>query len=213
MEAVFWLSFAVIAYVYVGYPLLLYAWHRRRPRRWARGLAPPPPVSIVIAARNEGPRLAGRIENLLELDYPSPVQIIVVSDGSTDETVDVLARYDGIVESVAAAPGGKAAALNIGVAHARHAIIVFTDARQGFAPDALRALVAPFADPGVGGVTGELLLDGEPGDRRAHTERRIPAAPRGSDSRRRAERRFSVASSIADGVGLYLAVREVDSTP
>jgi cellulose synthase/poly-beta-1,6-N-acetylglucosamine synthase-like glycosyltransferase len=64
-------------------------------------------------------------------------------------------------------PRGKAAALNAGVARARHEILVFADARQTFAPDALRALVAPFADRRVGAVTGELILEnagaGEPG--------------------------------------------------
>src|SRR5438552_14735621 len=109
-------------------------------------------------------------------------------------------------------PRGKAAALNAGVARAVHDILVFADARQMFAPDAVRALVAPFADPAIGGVTGELLLDCEASEvagRRAGTERRrAPGDRRSREERgpgRRAshDRRGRFASTIADGVGLY----------
>src|SRR4030095_13734711 len=92
------------------------------------------------------------------------VQIVVVSDGSTDGTKDILERYADRVDAVLLPPGGKAIALNAGVAATRHGIIVFSDARQSFASDALSALVAPFADPKVGGVSGELVLDCESGD-------------------------------------------------
>jgi len=172
-----------------------------------------PAVSIVIAARNEAARLAARIENLLALEYPADRrQIIVVSDGSTDDTVRVLSAYRDVVEIVDAPRRGKAAALNAGVARAAHGILVFADARQMFAPDAVRALVAPFADPSIGGVTGELLLDCEASEvagRRAGTERRRgPGDRRGADrgpGRRSSslDRRGRIASTIADGVGLY----------
>jgi cellulose synthase/poly-beta-1,6-N-acetylglucosamine synthase-like glycosyltransferase len=119
-------------------------------------------VSIVVAARNEGHALRARLENLLAADYPGDaMQIIVVSDGSTDGSAAVLDGYRGRVDVVELAPGGKARALNAGVAAARHDILVFADARQTFAPDALRALVAPLSDPEVGGVSGELVLDCE----------------------------------------------------
>src|SRR5436190_1784043 len=84
------------------------------------------------------------------------------------------------------AAGGKALALNAGVAAARHDIIVYADARQVFAPDALRELVAPFVDPAVGGVTGELLLDAE-----------SPCRRRGRD-RRASERRAGVRAHASD---------------
>ena len=106
---------------------------------------------------------------------------------------------------------GKAAALNAGVARASGDILVFADARQMFAPDALRALVAPFADPAVGGVTGELILDcgGRGGCGPARGERRHPQAcdrrssGRGPDRRLRLDRRGEQASTIGEGVGLY----------
>jgi biofilm PGA synthesis N-glycosyltransferase PgaC len=164
MEMMFWSSAAFIFYVYAGYPLLLVVWSKlsRRPRRPpVVPLQPLPSISIVIAVRNEAWRLADRIDNLLSLDYPAERQIIVVCDGSTDDTRSALAGAPPSVELICQPPRGKAAALNVGVAHARHDIVVFADARQTFAPDALRALIAPFADGRVGGVSGELLLDAE----------------------------------------------------
>src|ERR1700691_2786620 len=97
MQLLFWISALAIGYVYVGYPALLVVWAKWRPRPIRTSADPDavlPRISIVIAARNEAARLPARIENLLALDYPSDRrQIIVVSDGSTDGTLDVLSRY------------------------------------------------------------------------------------------------------------------------
>jgi biofilm PGA synthesis N-glycosyltransferase PgaC len=182
MAALFWISVAFIAYVYAGYPLLLGAWAwivagrvkpaattigdvRRADGR--RGRFEPsetddlPGVSIVIAARNEARRLPARIENLLASEYPADrLQIIVASDGSTDDTVDALAPYRDRIELLLLPPAGKASALNAAVAHARRRILVFADARQRFAPDAIRRMVSHFRDPRIGAVSGELLIDG-----------------------------------------------------
>jgi cellulose synthase/poly-beta-1,6-N-acetylglucosamine synthase-like glycosyltransferase len=210
MAGFFWLLVAFVVYVYIGYPLGLHLWRRLWPRPLAvNGMADRTPgVSIVIAARNEGRRLAGRIDNLLDLDYPAARrQIIIVSDGSTDDSLQVLARYEPTVESVAIAAGGKARALNAGVERARFGLLVFADARQAFAPDALRALVAPFADPQVGAVSGELVLEGETRDRRTLTSDRRGriVRPIAASLERRApdNRRHSMQSTIAEGVGLY----------
>lgn len=163
VEAIFWIALAVVAYVYIGYPLLLWIWSRVRPRP-VHPQPADPPVSIVLAARNEAHHLGPRIENLLSLDYPPErVQIVVASDGSTDDTAAVLASFGSRVTSVYLPAVGKAPALNAAVDAARHDILVFADARQRFAPDAIRALVAPLSDPGVGGVCGELVLDSESG--------------------------------------------------
>ena len=161
---VFWLAIAGVLYVIVGYPALLAAWSRIAPRPVHRGVETPG-VSVVIAARNEAAVLRKRIDNLLASDYPaSALQIVVVSDGSTDETSDILASYGKRIDAILLPDGGKARALNAGAAAARYNVLVFADARQTFAPDALRALVAPLADPCVGGVSGELVLDSESGD-------------------------------------------------
>src|ERR1051326_4209415 len=167
MIVLFWISAAIVAYVYLGYPCLIALWARavdRRPRpepfaadRW-------PAISIVIAARNEAARLAGRVHNLLAQEYPGPREIIVASDGSSDTTAAVLAPFGDAVRLLQLPPGGKPAALNAGVAASRGEILVFADARQRFAPGALMALVSNLSDPGVGGATGELVLDCEQGD-------------------------------------------------
>ncbi len=186
MILLFWASAFVVVYVYLLYPALLGLWARVAPRPVC---AEPhtPPLSIIVAARNEAERLSARLDNLLELDYPlGRLQIVVVSDGSTDATAEILTSYAPAVESVLITGGGKARALNEGVARARHDILVFADVRQRFAADALRALVAPLADPTVGGVSGELILDAEwreqrlgdwRGRRRLLEVREVAAAP------------------------------------
>lgn len=164
MEALFWCAFTMVLYVYLGYPTILAVWARIAPRPVHRSPITPG-VSIVIAARNEAPALQARIENLLTVDYPADrIQIIVVSDGSTDSTPEILDFYRGEIDYLLLPTSGKATALNAGVAIARYEVLVFADARQRFAPDALRALVAPLADPAVGGVSGELVLDCESGE-------------------------------------------------
>ena len=120
-----------------------------------------PGVSVIVAARNEARRLAARIENLLACDYPADrIEIIVASDGSTDDPAAALAPYGRRVRLLLLPRAGKASALNAAVLCATHPIVVFADARQQFAPDAIRRLVAPFADPQIGAVSGELMIDG-----------------------------------------------------
>lgn len=165
MEILFWTSILVVGYVYAGYPLLLAAWARvaARParRRPADDRTPWPALSIVIAARNEGARLPARVRNLLDLPYPGSREIIIVSDGSTDAPARALAPFESDVRLIEIPSTGKPAALNAGVDAATGDILVFADARQTFDRGALEALASNFADPSVGGVTGELVLDCE----------------------------------------------------
>jgi biofilm PGA synthesis N-glycosyltransferase PgaC len=161
MKLVFWLSVAVIMYTYAGYPVWL--WLRSRSHTRTVQRAPIcPTVSIVLAVHNEAQWLPAKLKNLAELDYPScQREIIVVSDGSTDDTNQLLAA--AMNESVHAvfAPlhEGKASALNQGIRESHGDIVVFTDARQIIEKDALRNLVSNFFDPNVGGVTGELFIE------------------------------------------------------
>jgi cellulose synthase/poly-beta-1,6-N-acetylglucosamine synthase-like glycosyltransferase len=157
----------------------------------------------VIAARNEAARLPGRISNLLALDYPAPRQIIVVSDGSTDDTEGALASFADAVELVTIDGGGKAAALNAGVARAKHDVLVFADARQTFADDTMLALTAPFADSRVGCVSGELILGCEPGGRRTGSDRRGSEMQPPAERRALIERRGHLSSTVADAIGAY----------
>ena len=159
-EFVFWASLLLIAYVYVGYPLVAVLRARWRPRPSVR--APiEPSVSIVVVAHNEAERIAARIENVLALDYPADrLDVVVASDGSTDGTVDCARRYEraGVTVRPFATRRGKAAVLNAVVPGVRSDIVLFADARQYFDRGALRAIVENFADPSVGAVSGELML-------------------------------------------------------
>lgn len=162
---VYWSSLGFVAYTYAGYPLLINLAARVRSRPVTRGDATPR-VSIVCAAHDEARTIGARLDNLLSLDYPRDrLQLIVASDGSSDGTDDIVRRYaDRGVELVTiATPSGKPTALNRGVAAAHGDLVVFCDARQRIDPGAIRALVAPFADPCVGAVSGELHMSGDNG--------------------------------------------------
>ena len=166
MKPLFWFSVIVVLYVYVGYPILVAAWARTSNRTLRRRGFPDgqwPSISIVVAVRNEARRLPERIANLLAQHYPGSREIIVVSDGSLDAPARALASFGDRVRLIEVASGGKPLALNAGVAAARGDVLVFADARQQFTPDAIVELVANFADPSVGGATGELVLDSELG--------------------------------------------------
>jgi cellulose synthase/poly-beta-1,6-N-acetylglucosamine synthase-like glycosyltransferase len=200
MRTLFWISAVIVVYVYVGYPLLLAAWARLVPRRSRKStdVTSWPPISIVLAAHNEGRRLRHRIRNLLDIAYPGPREIVIVSDGSTDDTARVARSFGELVRLIEVPRGGKPAALNAGVAAATGEILVFADARQRFSSDALIHLVANFSDPRVGGVTGELVLDAE-----------RPAGPFGAHPRSAMGTSADITgasdsqSTVGDGIGLY----------
>ena len=163
----YWSSLGLLTYTYVGYPLGINALARLRTRRVRSGDLEPS-VSVVMAAHNEAARVGTKLENLLGLDYPAhKLEVIVVSDGSDDGTDEVVRGYEerGVSLVGLARQQGKAAALNKGVARARGEVVVFCDVRQVIHHDALHALVAPFGDPQVGAVSGELVMvgDGGPG--------------------------------------------------
>jgi glycosyltransferase involved in cell wall biosynthesis len=171
-RALFWTSAFAVVFAYVGAPLVIFARALLRPRTIAARRIEPP-VSIVIAARNEEASIGERLDNLASLDYPDDcLQVIVASDGSDDATVAIAStRASDRVTVLDLERVGKADALNEAVSRATGEIVVFTDANTAFAPDAVRALVAPFADPGVGGVAGNQVYTkdgrsaGEAGER------------------------------------------------
>jgi cellulose synthase/poly-beta-1,6-N-acetylglucosamine synthase-like glycosyltransferase len=163
-ESVFWVSLLAVGYTYLGYPLLLWAWSKAGSRRVLKSPSGRR-VSVVIAVYNEERHIAGRLDNCLSLDYPADqLDVIVVSDGSTDRTCEIAGRFSRERVTLIALPErvGKAVAINRGLAVAQGEIIVFADARQRFAPSAVSELVANFADPTVGAVSGELVLESDP---------------------------------------------------
>ena len=161
VRLVFWVSLLLVGYAYLGYPLVLFLIGQLR--GWLPPIAPQsatPSVSILIAARNEAANLAAKLDNLSSLDYPPHLlEIIVVSDGSTDSTAAILAQAVPKVFAVLLDVSvGKALALNEAVSHATGDILVFLDARQSVDANAVSELVSCFADPEIGAVSGELLL-------------------------------------------------------
>jgi biofilm PGA synthesis N-glycosyltransferase PgaC len=163
--AVFVVSLAVCLYIYFGYPALLWLLSRVRPRPVARGDALPS-VSLVVALHNEAAVIDEKIANCRALDYPDDMlEVVFVSDGSTDETnARVRAAAGRTIRLVEIERGGKARALNEGVAAARGEIVVFTDANNDLERGAVRMIVRNFADPEVGGVCGNKRLRARGGD-------------------------------------------------
>ena len=157
MKIAFWLSLAVIIYVYAGLPLLAGIVGKLRNRRVQKRPITPK-ISLIIAAYNEEDNIGEKLENVLALDYPSEdLEIIVASDGSNDATVSIVASYeDRGVRLLNLPRRGKIHALNDAVIHAAGEILVFSDANSIFEKQALRKLASNFADPEVGGVSGYL---------------------------------------------------------
>jgi cellulose synthase/poly-beta-1,6-N-acetylglucosamine synthase-like glycosyltransferase len=164
-EGIVWVGAACVAYTYVVYPLLLWAVARGWGRPVRRGDGPPwPSVTVVVAAHNEEGAIGRRVEEFRDCFAALGLDgaIVVVSDGSTDRTAEV-ARAHGAQVVALPENQGKAAALNAGCAAARGEVLVFADARQTWAPEALGRLLENFADPAVGGASGELVLESAPG--------------------------------------------------
>jgi cellulose synthase/poly-beta-1,6-N-acetylglucosamine synthase-like glycosyltransferase len=173
VEILFWLCAGLIVYTHAGYPLVLWILVRLRGKAIANAasrradasarldpetIPPPyePTVSLIVPAYDEEEVIATKVADALALDYPRErLQIIVASDGSSDATAERAraAAADLVLELP---PGGKVAALNAAAQRAGGELLAFSDANSAWAPDALRRLVEPFADPAVGYVCGQV---------------------------------------------------------
>ena len=162
LSTIFLLSVLMLVYVYAGYPLLarLLGGLARR-RVWS---AEPgehlPTITILIAAYNETAHIEVTVRNKLEQDYPADkLDIIVISDESDDGTDAIVQSIDDprvrLIRQVPRA--GKTSALNLAMPEATGEVIVFSDANSLYAPDTIKNLVAPLADPKVGYVTGRMV--------------------------------------------------------
>jgi poly-beta-1,6-N-acetyl-D-glucosamine synthase len=168
MKYVFWFAAALVGYSYLGYPAWLWIRSRWSPRPVRRSPATPA-VSAVMVVRNEEAIIARKLDNLLTLDYPGDkLDVVVISDGSSDRTPTILAGYarDSRVRTrvrtlLKPVSQGKAAGLNDAIKLATGEVLLFTDARQQIESGALRLLIENFADPDVGAASGELML-GDP---------------------------------------------------
>jgi len=180
IKYIFWIAAALVGYSYLGYPAWLWLRSRWSPRPVRRSSGQSsgrssgqssavPAVTAVMVVRNEEAVIARKLENLLTLDYPhAKLDLVVVSDGSSDRTPAILAdcasdsrvrtRLRTLIKPVSE---GKAAGLNEAIKLATGEVLLFTDARQQIESSALRLLIENFADPDVGAASGELML-GDP---------------------------------------------------
>lgn len=166
LATIFWFSVVLLFYTYAGYPLMVWLLAALRPKAVARA-ADYPSVSIIIAVRNGDSWIAQKLTSCLCQDYPADLlEIVLVSDGCTDRTVEIAREIESprirIVELPEAQ--GKPAAINEAVRQASGDILIFTDMRQRLERDAVRQLVENFSDPSVGAASGELMLDAANGD-------------------------------------------------
>jgi cellulose synthase/poly-beta-1,6-N-acetylglucosamine synthase-like glycosyltransferase len=160
------LSIAWIGFAFVGYPLILMFLARWSPRKILAGDAQPS-LSVIIAIHDGEHGLRRKLESTLALEYPSPVEVIVASDGSTDAT-DAIAREmadRGVTLVRTDERRGKEAAQANAIQHASGEILVFTDLSAELAPDSLRQIVRPFCDPNVGCVSSEDIVDSSGAER------------------------------------------------
>jgi cellulose synthase/poly-beta-1,6-N-acetylglucosamine synthase-like glycosyltransferase len=201
VEVAFWLCAGLIVYTHAGYPLAL--WLLARLRREPAAIPPPaepgpPSVSLIVPAYDEEEVIAAKIADALALDYPRELlQVIVASDGSTDATVE-RARAAGADLVLDLPAGGKVAALNAAAEIARGELLAFSDANCAWAPDALRRLTEPFADPAVAYVCGEVRFVDAGGGNLEGAYWRYEMAVRGMES---------ALAGVTAGNGAIYAVR------
>jgi cellulose synthase/poly-beta-1,6-N-acetylglucosamine synthase-like glycosyltransferase len=161
----FWASVGLLVYTHLGYPALLWLVSRLRGAddEFLPATEPPPTVSLIVAAHDEEASIVRWVRSTLAFDYPRErLNVVVVSDGSTDRTLEWAAKA-GADLPLEVPRGGKVAALNAAVQQAPGEVLAFSDANSIWEPGALRRLVARFADPKVGYVCGQLRLEGEGG--------------------------------------------------
>lgn len=159
----FWGFLITLFYIYLGYPLVLLLW-----QKISRNTVIPgevyPAVTVVISAYNEEEVIEAKILNALTLDYPpDKLEIMVVSDGSSDNTVPIARTYERSNLRLLDYPErrGKIGAMIEAISHVTTEIVVLSDANVMYAHDALRKLVRNFADPSVGAVSADVILDNE----------------------------------------------------
>jgi cellulose synthase/poly-beta-1,6-N-acetylglucosamine synthase-like glycosyltransferase len=200
LEILFWASVGLIVYAHLGYPLLLRGlvaavgeddalpeWRGELPR-----------VSLIVPAYDEEALIEPKVENALALDYPRDrLQVVVASDGSSDRTAE-LARATGADLVLELPRGGKVAALNAAVREANGEVLAFSDANSFWRPDALRRLVARFADERIGYVCGQVRFLGGEGGNQEGLYWRYEMAVRSMESR---------LAGITAGNGAIYAVR------
>jgi Glycosyl transferase family 2 len=199
VKVAFWGGAGLLVYAQVGYPLLLEALARMRPARRARPAGDERPrVSLIVAAHREAEVIEGKVANARALDWPAErLEVIVACDGSPDDTA-ARARAAGADLVLELPWGGKVRAQDAAVDRASGELLAFSDANALWERDALRALVAPFADPSVGYVCGQVRFVGDDGGNQEGLYWRYEMAIRARESQ---------LASVTAGNGAIYAVR------
>jgi cellulose synthase/poly-beta-1,6-N-acetylglucosamine synthase-like glycosyltransferase len=162
VEVGFWTCLGLLIYIYAGYPVAAFILGMFVARD-VRKAEISPRVTVLISAFNEADEIQRTVENKLTQEYPpGGLDIVVVSDGSTDGTDELVqamvAQSGGRLRLLRQEPRqGKTQALNMAMRQASTDIVVFADANSMYAPDAVRSLVRNFSDPEVGYVTGQMI--------------------------------------------------------
>lgn len=212
--AIFWLSVGILAFAYVGYPLLMAALARLRPRllqivAYGPGSENMPRIDVLLVVHDAAVQVEAKLRNLLDLDYPhDALRIHLVCDGCEDATESVARALASPRVRVVAHPlrRGKSACIADALPALDGDVVLFTDVRQRIDAQAARALVAALADPSVGAASGELVLDADTGYGRG-----IDAYWRYEKLLRRLE---SASGSIVGATGaLYAAKRALLQPP
>ncbi len=156
----FWSGLAILFYTYIGYGILVFILAKLKARKSIIPITYTedqwPHVTMVIAAYNEASCILEKMENTLQLDYPrQKLHVMVVTDGSTDETPDLVRRFDWVRTFHRPERKGKIHAVNRVMAEVDTPIVIFSDANSFLNSLALKNLVRHYQDPNVGGVSGE----------------------------------------------------------
>jgi len=159
MELFFWLALALVFYTYLGYGLVLFVLVRLKRifvRKKPFDTSFEPDVTLVIPAYNEQDYIAEKAQNSLELEYPKEkLRILFITDGSTDQTAEILRGIEGVEVTHEDIRAGKSAAENRAMTMVSSPIVVFCDANTYLNPACIRNLVRHYTDPKVGAVSGE----------------------------------------------------------
>lgn len=208
-QTIFWISGGFVVYVYAGYPLLIAGLShlRRVPPRSALADSQLPQVTVLMAVHNEAHRLPAKIANLQALDYPpDKLEILLVSDGSTDGSIDSVQALPRVRAVGYPDRAGKACALNFAMPQVTSEFVVFCDVRQQLEASSVRRLMENFRYPAVGAVSGELIH--RPAG--SATGRSIGLYWRYEKLIRKAESRFD---STVGATGALYAIRSRDFAP
>lgn len=157
IETIFWIALGMIAYSYLGYGFILWLFNLLKPHQVVTfDSAYEPTVALVLPCFNEAAYIEDKIQNSLQLNYPSDkLQFIFISDGSSDQTPEIIQKYNQVLALHEPARKGKAAAMNRAMQYVTAEIVVFCDANTDLNSEAIREMVKHYQFSNVGAVTGE----------------------------------------------------------